>query len=72
MDDGPASSVDVLLSYSFHVAVEFKFYEARREDMESSRWSVLDDYDWVEVFRDDFAEAREILDDSFWVSSEVR
>jgi hypothetical protein len=72
VDDGPASSVDVLLSYSFHVAVEFEFYEARREDVESSRWSVLDDHDWVEVFGDDFAEAWEILDYGFWMDVEVR
>ena len=72
MDDGPAASVDVLFGHSFHVSVEFEFDEAGREDVESSRWSVLDDYDWVEVFGDNFAEAGEVLDDGFWVDGEVR
>ena len=45
MNDGPASSVDVLLGYSLHVSVEFEFDEAGRQHVESSRRPVLDDYD---------------------------
>lgn len=45
MYDGPATSVDVLFSYSFHVSVEFEFDETGRENVKSSRRSVLDDYD---------------------------
>ena len=72
VDYGPAASVDVLLGHTFDVSVEFEFNEAGGQDVEGSGWPVLDDYDGVEVFGDEFAEAREVLHDGLWVDWWVR
>ena len=72
VDDGPAAGVDVLISYSLGLSGESEFDGSRREDVEGSWSSVLDDDDRAEVLGDESAEAGEILDDGAWVSGVVR
>lgn len=45
MDDGPAASVDVLLSHILDVSVEAQSEEAGGQHVEGSGGTVLDDYD---------------------------
>ena len=72
MNDGPAASVDVVVGHALYIAVEFEFDEPGRQHVQRGRWAVLNDHDWAQILSDEFAEAREILDDGFWISSLIR
>lgn len=72
VDDGPAASVDVLISHALGLSGESEFDGSRGEDVEGSWSSVLDDDDRAEVLGDESAEAGEVLDDGAWVSKGVR
>ena len=47
MDDGPAASVDVLVSHTLGVAVELEFDEARRQHVQGGGVAVLHNQDRV-------------------------
>ena len=72
MNDGPSAGVDVLLSDSFHIAVQFEFDESRRQNVQRGRCSVLDHNDRIQVFGDYFAEPRKVLNDGACVIRGVR